>query len=163
MSEHLFTAETPQIAFQLPAPGEGETLALAFEMEPPADFKPGAQIRLCHVRLAGVKKKLPKFSQVFELKLSANGQLVCELSGFGNKRVEFVEPLKLGKPTGSYDVSYDPTDGEIAIGDETGETHIKSADRPLEVLFGFDLKGKALTAPVGWILRWEGDSPAAWE
>jgi len=161
MTEHLFTAEAPQIAFQLPAPGEGETLTLAFDLEPPADFKPGKQVRLCHVRLQGVKG-LPKKSEIFELKVSANGQLVCELSGFGNKRPEFVEPLKLGQPTGAYEVNYDPADGEVSIGDATGETHIKSGERPIEVLFGFDLKGKTLTAPIGWVLRWDGDSPAVW-
>lgn len=166
MSEHVFTAESPQVAFQVGAPpGPESTLSLAFELEPAADFKAGKQIRLCHIKLAGIKKKLPKFSEIAELKVSANGVLVCELSGFGNKRPEFVEPLKLGKVeagSASYEVEYDADDGEIVVQDEVSETHIKSGDRPIEVIFGFDAAGKALTAPIGWTLRWEGDSPATW-
>lgn len=166
MSEHVFTAESPQVVFQVGAPPpETTTLSVIFEMEPPSDWKPGEQTRLLHVRLQGVKKKLPKYSEICELKVSANGVLVCELSGFGNKRPEFVEPLKLGKVeagSASYEVEYDADDGEIAVQDEVSETHIKSGDRPIEVIFGFDAVGKALTAPLGWTLRWEGDSPATW-
>jgi hypothetical protein len=167
MPEHLFTTSAPQISFSLPAPPEdASALSLAFEMDPPAGFSPGAQIRLCHVKLAGVKG-LPKKSQIFELKVSGNGQLVCELSGFGNKRPEFVEPLKLGEPTGSYGAVYDPYEGVVDIETSTntgsGTAHIKSGPRPVEVLFGFALVGKKLSPPIGWTLRWEGDSPAVWE
>lgn len=149
MSTHTFSNTSRQIITPAVAP-----LELDFTFRPPPGWSPapGQATRLLHVRTPGGTR--PKTSEVFELKVSGNQLLVVELSGFGSRRSEFREPLKMQLPTDDrYSVVY--ANGAVTVNGRTGATHLAPSGA-LELVFGFDTPNGELGAPIGWTLDFEG-------
>lgn len=171
MPQHSFSKTQPQVIVPVTPPPGATALLLAFSLTPPSDWThpvddegQKARIRLLHFRRAGVSGP-PKNSEIFELVLTANGQLVCELDGFGPRRQEHKPPQKLGSPTGDYRIRHRGGDGTVTIESSAAaaaDTHLGwSPGMPLELVFGFEGQGD-LQAPLGWTLSW-GEGAIRWE
>lgn len=162
MPEHVFTADHPHLLVPVTPPSGATALLVKFTLKPPANTgHPTVPIRFLHCRLAGHAGQPPKASEIFELKLSANGMLVVELSGFGNKRPEFREPLKLDMPEdGKVSVRLGVA-GLLNVNGHDGQTHL-GITGPLELVFGMEKSFPDLAAPLGWTLSWSDDA-ISWE
>lgn len=145
---HTFTPSSPQIIIPIITP-----FNISFTLTPPPDFHPtpGIATRLLHVRTHEGK---PKLTEIFELKVNGNSQLVCELSGYGNRQPEFKPPVKFDLPSnGQYTISYN--NGVLNINNSAPlSTHIAITNGvTVELCFGFDKSNDELVAPFGWVLE----------
>lgn len=145
---HTFTSSSPQIIIPITTP-----FNISFTLTPPPDFHPtlGVATRLLHVRTHEGK---PKLTEIFELKVSGNGQLVCELSGYGNKQPQYIPPAKFDLPSNDqYTISYN--NGVLNINNSVSLSTLLAIANgvTVELCFGFDKSNDELVAPFGWVLE----------